>query len=194
MKKYSLVFVSLLIMFSVAFVSCSKDDDKEEPKNSEFIYEGVTYDLSHGFLMYEGEIESGSHSLILGLLSSGILVDSVGEGSGAGDYIAFEMLSTSETELDEGVYNSAGTTTPGSFHYGAFVINANFSEISFDLIGRIDSGMVDVEKDGSTYKISFDCADKDDKVVEGYFEGPLEYYDLSEDGYKSGKRKALLYQ
>ena len=170
-----------MLILGIALTSCSKDKDK--PKPSEFTYENVKYELDHGFLLYEEQVDSNSHLFTLSLLSQGIIFDTINEGMGIGDLVTFEVFSSSTTELNSGTYMSAGTSAPGTFEFGAFVINANFSNETFDKIGYIDSGYIDIDKSGDKYKITFDCFDRHDKSVKGYYEGSLEYFNYG--NYKS---------
>src|SRR6056300_1740226 len=112
MKNIKFVVTALFFVLSLTFISCSDDDEKT---GGSFKYDNKTYELGQGELYYYGEDEPGVHIHNVILFSSGVTVDEDGEPtSGIGDYIAFELYSSSATQLDETTYMSAGVSSVGS--------------------------------------------------------------------------------
>ena len=174
MKKNSLIIAALFLLFSTVFVSCSKDEEKTGGK---FKYDNETYELGQGEILYYGEIEPNVHMLDIILFSSGVKVDDTGEPiSGVGDYVAFEVLSSSATELNESTYMSAGVSEVGSIEYGMFMVNADIPNQTYDFVRFMSDATIDVEKDGDRYNLDFYGTDAEGVNVTGDYSGKLRYY------------------
>jgi len=170
-----MLFVSIL-SFSLAFVSCSKDD--EEKNGGKFTYNNVTYNLDKGQTIYVGEEEPNIYEHNVVLLSKDINVNlSSGEPvSGIGDFMIFDLYSSSPTSIEPMTYTSAGTLGAGSVGFGAFVINMNVQTQSYDFIRYIKDINLEVEKSGDRYMIDINATDMNGMNVTGRYEGPLDYF------------------
>lgn len=187
-----------MLATSISFVSCDKDDDDDDKKKSQFTYENTEYDLDEGSLTYYGvwgtdSVDEG-YNFDIFLFSSGISFESDSTGYiGVGNFIYFEMFSSSTTELVEGTYNfdADATYAPNTFDMGDFAINFNMDTFTGDLQESIAGGTVNIEKDGSDYKITVECTDSSDKTITGYFEGALTYEDQSNKKSSSAKKSYI---
>jgi hypothetical protein len=169
-----LVFCSILC--SILLIGCKKDDDSG-PSNS-LTYSGTKYELSKGYLENYGETwEDNVYNFDLTLCSSGITVTEDAH-TGVGNFFYFEMYSSSATELTPGTYtfSSSDVETPSTFDMGLAGVNydiANEIGTYLEFVG----GTVVIEKTGSIYTITIDCALPSAAKVTGYYKGELIYYD-----------------
>ena len=176
MKSNFIRIVFISICFSLLFTGCKKDDNSG-PTNH-LNYSGSKHELTKGYLQNYGEEFSGDvYNFDLILCSSGITVTE-DAGSGVGNFLYFDMYSSSATELTAGSYtfSTSGSYTPSTFDEGEAGINydiANEIGTRLSFVG----GTVVIEKTGNIYTITIDCALPTAAKVTGYYKGELIYYD-----------------
>ncbi len=188
-KILPIILLSLFI-----FTGCKKDKDGDSPNNY-IKYDGEMYHIDKGILENYGQWDAGAYNLDLTLFSNEIkLIESQGEitgVTGTGNYIYFEMFTSSTTHLDNGTYQYNYTSEEaGTFDQGAIAINYNIEYETGEIMQEITDGTVKVSKNSDTYEITIDCTDEDGKSVTGYFKGTLTWYDASwKKSTKSHKRR-----
>ncbi len=177
------------------FVSCTSDDDSSSDSQNKLTVDGKSYDLSKGSLENYGmnNMDSSIYNFDV-LLYSGFTYDAANEEyNGTGNYIYFEMYSSSATELVAGnyVYNATGYGA-NTFDEGYFEINYNTSNETNEMGDELTSGTVNVKKTGTEYEISFDGTTAGGKKVTAFYKGSLNYFDYSDDTFKAARLKKQL--
>lgn len=188
MKKSKWILLLAAFIMPAFFVACSDDD---EDKNY-FKYDGETYELSHGMLVYYGQWWGDGYNFDLFLFSDGIQFSEEDmDFSGTGHGIFFELYGPSESNLSSGTYNydPDDSGDPFTFYYADFVINYNIDTDAGTIVD-IEGGTVKIERSGSSYKITIDAVAEDGKPVTGYFSGTLPQYDI-EDFWKTEPVKQM---
>lgn len=195
MKKSLFKILLSLFTISALFVSCTTDEDTNTTGDNKITVDGKSYDLSKGSLENYGVsyMDSSIYNFDV-LLYSGFTYDMANEEyNGTGNYIYFEMYSSSATELVAGNYTyNASSYGANTFDDGYFEINYNTSTETNELGDELTSGTVNVKKTGSEYEISFDGTAKSGKKVTAYYKGSLFYLDYSDSSLKATKIKQRL--
>ncbi len=181
--KIKKILTVVLVCF-IALAGCKKDD-KSSSKN--FLkYNGKEYSIDKGMLESWGKWSTdGDNNIDLTLLSDSLTIVEVNNVydhlTGTGHGVQFWMYSTSTTELNSTTYtyDVASTEAAGTFDWGNLKINYNFDTETGDIDQYIEGGTITVSKDGSTYKITINCTDEDNKSFTGSYEGPLNFYNWS---------------
>jgi len=199
MNKTIKLFLGLVIlMTTITFVSCEKDEEEEVTPpvvvlKSHIKYDNTEYPLAAGYLENYG-LEDSTYNTDLVLLSSGFTVhESNGEIdslSGTGDGIIFEMYSSQGDKLDIGdyIYDENETYASKTITYGDLVLNYSIAdETGFE--ASLEDGKVTVISNGAEYELSFEGTDENGKAVSGYYKGTLKYYDYSTKSAKSKKAR-----
>lgn len=187
MKKLNFRILLSLFVISTLFVGCS--DDEDAPKNY-ITYDGVTKAISAGLLDYYGSAGLSSYNFDV-TLYGGFKYSQTTGFSGTGNYIYFELFSSSSTELVSGTYTFDATESmaPNTFDIGELAFGYSIADETADVYKEIISGTAKVQKDGTTYTINIDCTASDGKKITGYYKGSLSYDDLSSDIKKVGAFK-----
>lgn len=194
MKKFKWLLLLAAFVTPLFFVSCSSDDDDDDNGNghvegNHFTYDGNTYDLSQGLLIYYGQWYGDGFNFDVDLYSDGIEFPEDEEewASGSGYNIYFEFFSPEESDLIPGTYvfDEEETGDPYTFHFADFSIDINFDDYSGTFI-EIIGGTVEVAKSGSNYILTIEVIAEDNKPVTGYYNGPLMRFD-DDDWDKSGE-------
>lgn len=171
---FTFLFATLILL------GCKKDDDVA-PGNS-FSFNGQNFEISQAILFDRGLVGTGlGHWMELFVLSSGIKVhDASGDydsTSGNGQFLYFEIFSPSGGALAEGsyVFDPRGTYKSNTFDFSIAIFNSNLSKAAKES-SEITAGKVTVTKQGTDYRIIFDCAIADGTRISGTYKGPLKYY------------------
>lgn len=183
MKKFKWLLLLAAFVTPLFFVSCSDDDDDNgngHADGNHFTYDGNTYELSQGLLVYYGQWDGEGFNFDVDLYSEGIVFPDDEEewASGSGYNIYFELFSPDADDLKPGTYefDEEGTQDPFTFNWADFSIDLNFDDQSgtfIDIIG----GTVEVAKSGSNYILTIEVIAEDNKPVTGYYNGPLMRFD-----------------
>ncbi len=190
MKNVFKLFV-ILLATSFFFASCTSDDDKDDDNTDTtgnyFMVGSTKYDLSTGYLVYYGKWSTeGDYNFDIELYSDDYsIVD--GDLVGTGDYVYFELFTTTGEDLDLGAYtyDPNYTEAAGTFDYGEVGINYNW-ETEDGTYQSFASGTLTVTATGDTYTFAFTGNDDDISIQ---WSGALTYLDYSEDK-KSSSSKA----
>lgn len=181
MKK----FMFMCMLLAVVAVSCKDeepDDDTPAVKKNAFTVNGTEYLLTQAALVYGGEENPGEHWFSVYCLSSGVtiygtppVIDSAG---GAGNYLGFEILATSSTEIPSGNYPKGNDTllVVNKNYGGAYGIGYNWSTGTGGTTKEITINSIAVLKTGTTYEISFNATDEDNKAITFYYKGVFTYW------------------
>lgn len=183
MKKLNFRILLNLFVIATIFVSCS--DDKDDPKNH-ISYNGTTKTISAGLLDYYGSANLSSYNFDV-TLYDGFNYSQTDGFYGTGDYIYFELFSSSSTELASGTYTFDATESmaPNTFDIGELALGYNVAEETADVYKEIISGTVKVQKEGTTYTININCTASDGKKISGFYKGSLAYGDNTDGRKKS---------
>lgn len=150
---------------------------------SNFIsYDGVTYDMGGGYFGYYGQWVGTNYNYDLILYSSGLnWVEEIEYFTGIGHVIYFEMFSSSQTNIESGVYtyDPLESYDPNTFDSGFLMFNFNPDLETVEVDADIVGGTVTVVTSGSNYEITVDCTDSFNKTITAYFQGTLSVYDWS---------------
>jgi len=170
MNKNLLKLAVVLLLVSLVFTGCKKDD---ESSSNSFSYNGKSYELTQGFLVNYGSVSKSTvYNFDLYLLTSGINVET---GTGTGSYLYFEMFTDSSTGLGDGTYDYTDTYASLTFDYAKIYIDYNI-ETQSGSYAYIYDGTVTISKSGSTYTITIDCVDTNNKTIKGSYTGTLDMY------------------
>lgn len=188
--------ISTLFLASVLLFGCSKsdDDDVEPAANNSFIINDQEYALDAGLIENYGETDLDVYDFDITLYSSAVtVVEEDGEYyelAGEGNALYFDFASSTESDLAPGTYTYSDAYEVGTFAVGAAVADADFgSESGTGYF--VESGTVTVEKDGDTYKITFDVTLDTGDNMTGSYSGLLKLYDYtSVSAINAGSRKS----
>jgi hypothetical protein len=190
MKKSIFKIMLGLFIIGTLFVSCTSDDDSSSTGDNKITVDGKSYELSNGSLEYYGisYMDSSNYNFDV-LLYSGFTYNAATEDySGIGNYIYFELFSSSATELVAGNYSyNASSYAANTFDDGYIEINYNIATETNDLGEEITAGTVNVKKSGNEYEISFDGTTGSGKKITAFYKGSLNYFDYSEESLKTVK-------
>ena len=168
-----------VLVLSVLLIGCSDDD--ESPKNY-YTYNGETKALSAGLLEYYGPLGMSSYNFDITLLNNIKFSETTGP-SGAGDYIYFEVFSSSATELVPGTYTYDATESgaANTFDDGDITIGYDTKTDEYKSVHKITSGTLKINKEGNVYTIDFEGTTADNKKVTAHYSGTLYYLDQTSD-------------
>jgi len=171
MKKL-LTFKVVLIVLAFLVFSC-KDKDPVAKKNA-FTYDGVTYDLSNGWLLgYGANADSVSSDYDITLYSSGLSIDSLGDFTGTGHMVYLDLNVSGTGSFVPGTFTWSDTRSANTIVYGDFTLDIDTGAVTSGTSGSFNGGTVTVEVSGSTYTVDFKMTMANGKTVEGYYSGPL---------------------
>ncbi|MDR4988287.1 MAG: hypothetical protein RG741_05550 [Bacteroidales bacterium] len=184
MKKRN--FPLFFLVALIALFSCGKEDDPGgDNGTANYIkYDGVTYELSYGFLVYYGQYSGEGFSFNLYLVSDGIDFDAENWNfSGQGHGIFFELFSPTEERLEAGTYTYEAEETEDAFTFSwaAFMQELDLDDQTSTQI-NITGGSVVVALSGSTYTLTIDAVDINDKPITGNFIGILPRFNADDLG------------
>lgn len=142
--------------FALAVTACGSDNDST-PTNQVKL-DGLTIKFDEADIGSQLGIEDdfGNYSYHeFFLTSEGLTMSESGTLSGAGDVVAFGLISESTTELTEGTYELKLNTEIGDVDY--FEVYSNLTESGYDTYYAAYRGTVKVSKSGADrYTLSFD--------------------------------------
>jgi len=174
MRIKSLITILFLILL-VLLTDCIKDLDKGKGNIINYLtFEGNTYPLSGGTLVYPEPDSSGVYIFMLDLFTVGIFCDSVNPiPKGAGELIFFHISSNTSSDLQSGTYTIDSTYNhmPGTY-IGSYVHNRSNVSIPATIYD-LYTGNVTLKKESSNYIIAFNLKTKYGKSIDGYYNGSL---------------------
>jgi hypothetical protein len=195
-KTTEILRVSLMAFFGAAvlFVACTKEKEKD-PQNMTTV-DGVSVELTKGYLENYGEVEEGLYNFDLLLLSSGL--DYVNE-TGTGNAIYFEMFVNSAT-FNGGTFTYSVNPAVNTFDDAGMFININIATGSAERYFMVTGGTVTVNKTGNQYSINYTLTAQEynwmtelpigtPKSITGSYNGSLTLLDATEE--KSAGQKSL---
>lgn len=166
--------IVLVTMLGIVFVSCSDEGEDPAPKTNFFSVDGTEYSLSEGLTIEYGGSETSGYNFDLLVFSSGLEPDLNTETfTGEGDFIYFELWSTSTTGLVAGTYTISTENLPNTFTSNNININYVASTKTSDAEYEASAGTVTIAVDGSTYSINFDLTVTGGKTLTGNYTGTL---------------------
>lgn len=174
--------IMILILLLLSFSACDKKDDEPEPE-SFFVFNGNSFTIESGELAYLGIASEFplSYKFNLRFKDDGLVFNSqTNTYSGTGAGLFFELYSTNENDLDEGIYSydPFETKAPGTFYMGYVFDGFNPDEGSINL-EIIYGGTVTLSKTSNTYTIEFDCFISGGDPVTGEYISTLTFFDES---------------
>jgi len=185
MKNVLKLIFGIFILSSL-FIGCSDDDDENSDKTNQLKVEDQSYDLGSGMLINLGAdeeemVQYKGYLQVVALVSDGI--DLINE-TGSGPLLLLKVFSSTASSLDTGDYTFDNTPPfeVRTFADGGYTLNFDTDDDDIDDLDdiiEIVSGTISVNKNGSRYKISAKCKDKNGKTVTAYYDGSLIYVDLS---------------
>jgi hypothetical protein len=182
MKNQGFKIAVLLLMFSIVFVACKKDDVKK----SQIVYDGSEYNLEKGYLEYWGleNVSPNTYTYDIVLVSSEVTIDYAHNlASGVGHGFVFEVYSSSQNEIVPGTYtfDELETYNANTFNWAGMFLDFDFATMNNKTTTALEitGGTIDVAKSGSEYEITCNCTVYGGKAVTAYFKGSLEYHDSS---------------
>lgn len=186
MKKWSMLSLAVILMMSMAFVSCKKDKDEEETpvKKNYVTYNNKDYNFTKGYLIYYGDLDAkaGTYNFDVFLCTDGINYNSTtDEFSGSGNIFYMELFSSSATALVPGTYTYDSTMSylANTYDLGIFAVNFNIATTSGEIEQEIKQGTFKTSNSGSTYTFNIDVMAADGKKITGMYSGALTYSDQS---------------
>jgi hypothetical protein len=170
--------ILMLASFAMVLVitGCSKDDKESATGviTGSFAYDGNTYTLTQGAIINYGSydpLKSNIYYLDLYLMNDGLNLETM---SGEGNYLYFEMFSSSDKALLSGTYNYDEPAT-FTFDLGYVFINHQPGTNTGTTV-EVYNGSVTISQSGSDYTITIDCEDENGKKITGSCQGSLKYY------------------
>ena len=176
MKKLRLLILLFAAANIMMITSCGDDDDEGDgggSGNNNFTIDGVTYDLSDGYLVdYGSNAGYDSYDWDVILTSSGLVPNTSG-ATGEGDFVYLDLNTTSSTGLVAGTYDFADEREVNTIVDGEIGIDfvASTEEGEFSVV---DGGTVTVSINGSVTTVSFDLDLVGGGTATGEFSGVLE--------------------
>ena len=167
--------IALLTMFSIVFTSCSKKEEEPTPKPTNFFtVDASEYSLNEAFTIEYGGDATTGYNFDLLVFSSGLDPDVSNENfTGEGEFMYFELWSTSTTGLAAGTYTINLNTIPNACTSTNIRINHNGATGSNDAEYAASAGTVTIAVDGATYSIDFDLTVTGSKTLTGNYTGTL---------------------
>ncbi|MFW5793493.1 MAG: hypothetical protein ACOCWC_04345 [Bacteroidota bacterium] len=190
--------LSGVLIVSILFVGCDKDDDNTNKKNYLKIGD-KEYDLSAGILLNYGLDDDNSwyygYNNDLLLYSPGLSLieeDDDWDLTGKGHLVYFEMFSNSGNSLNNGDYTFSSTEPHpiGTFDVGEYIINYDPENDDYEEEVDIQDGKVSVSKSENEYSITINCTDENGIKITGFYKGTLHYFDCTVDN-KSTNLKSI---
>jgi len=174
MKKNVFILMMIVLLLSVAFVSCTNDN---ATKKNEIVYNSTSYELSKGYLENEFQTATSpaTYYFVVVLNSSAVTYSgSTGKFSGTGNGIALGLYTSSSTDRLPGTYSFATSNALHTFDLGMILINFDWNTLKSTAIGdQITSGTVKVKKSGTDYEITLDGMVTDGSNVTVYYKGSI---------------------
>lgn len=181
MKRFFLI----LFVSSLFFASCGDDNDDNSSSSNSFTYKSKTYSLAKGFSIGWGESNTSNvYTKELYLVSSGITCTSSSsdyEMSGKGNFLYFEIYSSSQSGIAVGTYTyseSALYPSANTFDYCEIDLGCGWDAANYEW-AEVTEGTLTVEKSGTTYEITFEGFDTNNNKVTASYTGTLSNYDMS---------------
>lgn len=187
MENLTFKLILLIIALGITFSGCKEDNDKDDENinESNFTFEGVTYNTPNGCLLYDGDAEAGSVCYLL-LYSSSVQYNPTSNlFSGTGDGVYIMLISSSATGLSSGTYiyidrpdemwqigDAAETVVYTNYNFGTQSGNEYWN-------GMQGTGSVIVKRSGDTYEITYNTTIKG-KNLKGQFKGSLVFDEYEE--------------
>ena len=160
----------------LVITGCSKDDKESATGKitGSFTYDGNSYTLTKGAIINFGDyddLKSGVYNIDLYLADDGLNIETM---SGEGNYLYFEMFSSSDKALLSGTYDYA---EPSAFTFDlGFVFINHQPGTNTGTTVEVYDGTVTISQSGSEYTITIDCEDETGKKITGTCQGSLKYY------------------
>jgi len=167
--------IALLTLISIVYTSCSKKEEEPAPKTTNFFtVDGKEYSLSEGITIEYGGDATTGYNFDLIVFSSGLEADIINETfTGEGEFMYFELWSTSATGLAAGTYTIAPSATPNACTSNTIYIKYNSTTELSENEYEGSSGTITIAVDGTTYSIDFDLSIIGGKALTGNYTGTL---------------------
>ena len=164
----------IIFVFALFLLGCTE----EEPVINYFNVDGKDYSLSEAFTIEYGGDATTGYNFDLLIHSSEIEPDIENETFiGEGEYMYFELWSSSVTGLAAGIYTINPNTIPNACTSHVIIINYNSSTQDSDTEYDQATGSVIIAVDGSTYSIDFDLTIGKNETLTGNYTGSLPNYE-----------------
>jgi hypothetical protein len=175
--KHTISTIAAVLLLAVVFTGCKKDDD--DPKPSAIHIGDTVVTIAGGSLINYGATPSqyDGYNLALRLYDESITITETSPGvrsiDGDGFLFYCEMFSSSEAVLADGVYTySASIPSPeGTYDYGEY-----YFKYETGYWYEFTTGTLKVTKSGNNYEIIIALTDQHNTVINGYYNGPLDYF------------------
>lgn len=176
MKKFFILGLYIAILL---IMGCKKDENKSSATGlGTLTYDGITYELDKGVLIYVGDFSTGTHLMNLTLCTSGIWYDPSEYGfRGIGDEVVLGLYSSSATELPTGTYSYSDIVATNQLSHGYLSLGANCTEDTYEKMVSFSDGTVTIVKTGSTYEITITGQDEGLKAISVTFKGQFNFYE-----------------
>lgn len=176
MKKLIVIFI-----ISILATSCS---DEEPSLKSSFSINGTDYSTPNGYIEHETESDSDPFYYYILLTNGDVNGSDCAFSNQIGQLFAFEIISTSSSELAAGVYeyDKFGIGDKAEVFNTFFMTDMVFSEgcsvDSNNVYHDLESGVLTITKNGNSYNIEYSFETLDFGTIEGSFSGVLNDVEL----------------
>jgi len=142
---------------------------------NEFTIGGASYEISKLYILNYGTFDTTNHYLDLWLVSDGIVINSLGQGSGAGDLITFWTIDSTPT-LGEGTFtfNADFAGPPGTLYGGGSYVGADYAAGDADGSYGVAGGVLTVARPrfGDDYILDFTGTTDTGASFTAHYRGP----------------------
>ncbi len=164
-------------------MGCNNSTQVEAPGNK-FQFMNENYAIMHGLLEDYGKSASNLYMKDLYLYSDGINVYTSSHSislNGSGNGLHFEMYTTQRHGLAPGKYciNKDLAFSENTCKASAVNLGLDYDEHQCAAIHEMKSGEINVSRDNSIYTIQVNAICQNGKQLSGFYQGPLEYFDVT---------------
>lgn len=175
-------FIKTIIIFTIFFKLISCEDEINGPENY-FTVHLTDYEISTGIIRNYGKLLSHSegYNFDLTLFAEEVIYESENNTfKGYGNLIHFELFSSSQLEIVEGLYTFDPERTENIFTFSRSHVNYNYNfENSTGSCPEIKQGTINIKKDNNIFIIEIDCKISNNTSVKGFYKGSLNHYSFN---------------
>jgi hypothetical protein len=184
--KTLMKILSLVFAFSILFTGCKKNDSDDDTGYLQ-LSDNTSYPMSQVASYYFGTSALWSdYCFQIYLLSEGVVVDENGNWIGSGDYIEFELSTSTSSGIASGTYTYQLFSSLSEGHYDQYSKWMTGLNYGTNATSGLASGDLIIKNKGNdNYEITFDGTDSDGHTVKAYYKGTINKYVASAGG-KSG--------
>jgi hypothetical protein len=163
-----------LIAIIFLSISCSDETPTFTPSINQFEIDSLTIGLINGAIRNNQDTVNGAENFEIVLAGAGITINGIGDVTGIGSTINFNLYSTSATEFTAGTYTFNEEINPGTISEVYAQINYDSSTPEDDKVIGLVGGQIVVTVKVDIYSLNFSFITSDNKTLKGFYKGSLQ--------------------